>query len=114
MTLYLLKVHLQTFLFIPITQKYKILTLFSQMSAMLPVQYHDEVCGDRLTKLSVNNKLDFVGRWWRICENGRPTSTCGRCNRSVETLDFAIYSTDVENFRLAHYSLLFHNLSLQC
>ena len=66
---------------------------------MLPVLCHDEVCGDKFTKLLVDNKTDFVGRRWRICDGGRLTSTGGRCNSSVETLVFATYNNDVENFR---------------
>jgi len=64
---------------------------------MLPVHCHDEVCGDRFTKLLVDNKTDFVGRRRRICECGRPTCTGGPCNSSVETLTFAAYNNDVEN-----------------
>jgi len=84
------------------------------MSDKLPVHCHDEFCGDRLKKFLVDNKSDIVDRRWRICDGGGPTSTGGRCNSNAETFDFAIYSTDVENFRFAHYSLIFHHLSLQC
>jgi hypothetical protein len=69
---------------------------------MLRVFYHDEVCGDKFTKLLVDNKTDSVGRRWRICESGRLTSTGGLCNSSVESLAFATYNNYVENFRLAH------------
>ena len=34
-------------------------------------------------------------------------STGGRGISSVEALTFAIYNTDVDNFRLAHQSLIF-------
>jgi hypothetical protein len=66
------------------------------------VHCHEEVCVDRFTKLLVENKTNFVGRRWRICEGGRPMSRGGYRNSSVETLVFATFNTDVENFRLAH------------
>jgi hypothetical protein len=44
---------------------------------MLPVHCHDETCSDRFTKLLVDNKTDSVGRRWKNCEGGTPTSTGG-------------------------------------
>jgi len=78
-------------------------TLWSQISDVLPVHCHDEFCGDRLTKFLLDNKSDIVGRRWTICDGGGPASTRGRCNSNTETLDFAIYGNDVENCRLEHY-----------
>lgn len=52
---------------------------------MLPMQYHEEKCDNRLNGLLVDNKTGFVGRRWRSFEFGRPMSAEVRCVSSVET-----------------------------
>jgi hypothetical protein len=68
---------------------------------MLPVQRIDDICGNILSELLVDNNTAFVGRRWRRCEDGRPMSTGGRGVSSTESFGSVMYNIHVENFRLA-------------